>query len=471
MTDPVEAAVLGAILLNPAVWPQASLLEPSDFVLRAHHTIFRCMRDLQAEEHPIEILFVRNELARHGKLEEVGGEVYLSSLLEGALDRADISCHVKYLKELAGKRCIALGAEAICHHADKPGTSLSELRRRLAALEHDASQFEIGPRPIRLYEDIPDIMGLEVAPVKWLVEGLIPCKSLILWAGADGTAKTYLAQNMGVSVAIGCPFLGRKCAEWKVLYLDYENPDHEVQARLMKIAGDLVSHLRVWGTWLSQAPPPIGDPVLLRLAREEQPLIIFDPFRYAHSAEENDSTEMMQVMRHLRNYAAAGATVIILHHIAKAEGSSARGSTVIRGAVDIAYVQTLSDDGQITLRCVKNRFGEKPTIVIDAKFEDGQFDVVSRDPEAHRTQDAVITLLKVIKENPGLTQSEIIRRAKINKNRGGDLLGRHTGEYWRREAGRRNAWRYYPLTGIEESEPVPSTDGTGETTGTAVSTP
>ena len=77
-------------------------------------------------------------------------------------------------------------------------------------------------------------------------------------------------------------------------------------------------------------------------------------------------------MKHLRSYASAGATVVILHHPAKSEGSSGRGSSVIRGAVDVAYLQELSQEsGLITLRCLKNRFGDRPAITIKRNLRPG----------------------------------------------------------------------------------------------------
>jgi len=42
-------------------------------------------------------------------------------------------------------------------------------------------------------------------------------------------------------------------------------------------------------------------------------------------------------MKHLRRLAEVGATILILHHRSKTEGSKYRGSTDILAAVDVAY--------------------------------------------------------------------------------------------------------------------------------------
>ena len=40
VSDRAEKATLGAVLLDNAVWPQASVLRPCDFSLSANSTIF-----------------------------------------------------------------------------------------------------------------------------------------------------------------------------------------------------------------------------------------------------------------------------------------------------------------------------------------------------------------------------------------------------------------------------------------------
>src|SRR5437870_10438013 len=151
---------------------------------------------------------------------------------------------------------------------------------------------------IRRLQDVPNVQTLQIPPIDYLVPGLIPRNTITLWTGADGTAKTFLALKMAIAVASGGEFLGRRCQQAPVLYLDYENPSFAVRDRLdLMTAETVIPNLYIWGTWLEQQPPQIGSDLLLSIAKEERPLIIVDPFRYSHSAEENDSTAMMAVMQ------------------------------------------------------------------------------------------------------------------------------------------------------------------------------
>jgi len=254
-----------------------------------------------------------------------------------------------------------------------------------------------------------------------------------------------------------------------VLILDYENPDHAVRARLELLArGRPITGARFWGTWLQHQPPAIGSDLLLQIAKQIKPLMIFDPFRYAHLAEENDSTEMMSVMQHLRSYAAAGAAVLVLHHPAKTEGSTGRGSSAIRGAVDVAFLQEINDEtGLITLRSVKNRFGERFAVTIRPDFDEGTFEVTDS-PAFLQRQEELDGLKQIIAESPGISKNRIHEKSGGKRARILRLLQEHDGTLWESRTDG-SAIRYFPIsqdrfpeqgTTLGTREPV-SGNGTG----------
>ena len=49
---------------------------------------------------------------------------------------------------------------------------------------------------IRRFDQIPDVMTMEIPAIEYLVDGMISRKTITLWTGSDGTAKTFLAQKM-----------------------------------------------------------------------------------------------------------------------------------------------------------------------------------------------------------------------------------------------------------------------------------
>lgn len=319
-------------------------------------------------------------------------------------------------------------------------------------LEFDGHRTQQSADKIRQFDQIPDIMTMEIPPVEWLVEGMIARTTITLWAGADGVAKSFLAQKMATAVATGGTFLGRSCQPRPVLYLDYENPSFAVRERLDIMAGGPIANLKIWGTWLTQQPPQIGNELLFAIAKETKPLIIIDPFLYAHVADENSSTEMAGVMHCLRDYAAAGGAVVIIHHTAKAEGSTGRGSSAIKGASDVAFLQEMGDEsGFITLRFAKNRFGIKPVITIRPDFESGHF-VVINSPHFTKRSEEQQTLRRIIEEEPGQAQNAIHKKSGMNKSRCVELLRAGNGTLWE-ERKNGQSLRYFP-----RFQPVPEAE-------------
>jgi RecA-family ATPase len=302
---------------------------------------------------------------------------------------------------------------------------------------------------IHKFSDIPDVLTMEVPPLESIVPALgIARNTIVLWTGPDGDGKTFLAQSMAIATALGSEFLGMPCQKTPVLYLDHENPAFMVQERLRPmINGESIADLRIWGIWNDQQPPMSGNDLLISIAKETRPLIIVDPFRYFHTSEENDSTAMTAVMKYLRACAAYGAAVVLLHHPSKAEGSTGRGSSVIRGACDLAFIHTLDKDtGLITLKVDKNRHGESRTLTIRADFENAQFEATDS-PYITRRKDELAKIERVIQAQPGITQNGIVKETGIYRNRLPRLLDEGRGTLWHSLPGANRAKLYYPGAG------------------------
>ena len=106
-----ERAILGGVLLENAAWPKIEL-EPADFFLPAHQTVFLAMRDLLSAGSPVDLVILAEELSRREQLERIGGASYLSHLTDGIPRLQNIEHYVKILKEHSHRRrLIRAGAE------------------------------------------------------------------------------------------------------------------------------------------------------------------------------------------------------------------------------------------------------------------------------------------------------------------------------------------------------------------------
>jgi len=228
------------------------------------------------------------------------------------------------------------------------------------------------------------------------------------------------------------------------------------------MAGGPLPNLHVWGNWNEAPPPQITSELLLSIAKESRPLIVIDPFRFAHSAEENDATEMAGIMQRLRCCAVCGSTVIVLHHLAKAEHSTSRGSSAIRDHCDIAWVQELNAETDlISLKGSKNRFGDRLNVTIRPNFEDATFAVVDS-PEFVRRTDELEKIKTIICQNPGASQNKICDLAGLRKARVIRLLKDHNGRLWTAQSTPGKATLYFPKDAVPNFPEPPGTAGTGE---------
>jgi hypothetical protein len=330
----------------------------------------------------------------------------------------------------------------------------SEHQNILQMLEREARGAGDSPaaRKILDYADVPDLLSLAVEPVSWLVDRMIPRAAVTLVAGEPGSYKSWLALCLGKAVAAGAPFLERACPALPVLYLDRENPQAVVRERMDALGIRSAERLRVWGGWLADAPPAIGDARLVQIARRWKPLLIFDSLIRFHDGDENSATEMAPVMGEMRALAPAGATVVALHHRAKSEASRYRGSSDILGGVDVAFaVSRDRDAGLIKLQCFKSRFAAEFNVTLRPEL-DSRAGFVLADPLAASREAADVEILRrLIATQPGLSQSEIVRQAGLPRHRCIHLLRREEGN-WRSEQGPRGAIRYFPAASVDQEE-------------------
>ena len=305
---------------------------------------------------------------------------------------------------------------------------------------------EATARIIRTWDEIPDATMMAATKIEWVVEGIIPRASVTLIAGEPGSYKSWLALSLLGSIVCGKKYLERECAALPVLYLDRENPLPVVHERLAILGIESLCDSRIWGGWLPDNPPAIGDERLVQIARERCPLLIFDSLIRFHTADENSATEMAQVMQNLRMLANVGATVVALHHRPKSETSRYRGSSDIAGGVDTAFsVSRDRQTGIVELGCFKSRFIEEFSITLRPDLTGAGEFAVTEAPETATARNEAEQLVQAIRTNPGWTQSQLLGASGIPTGRARAMLARFDGELWRSQRGPHNAKLFFPL--------------------------
>ena len=124
----LEEAVIGACLIEKDAFGQVSdYLKPESFYDTKHQLIFRAISTLAAENNPVDILTVTEELRKMGKLEEAGGMLYVTELSGKVLSSAHIEYHAHVVAEKALARQLITFTSEIQKRAFDEGEDIKTL--------------------------------------------------------------------------------------------------------------------------------------------------------------------------------------------------------------------------------------------------------------------------------------------------------------------------------------------------------
>jgi replicative DNA helicase len=217
-----ERAVLGAILLEPALLPRAiELLVPEEFYKEAHRKIFAAMIRLFERGESPDVILVAEALRRDGLFEEIGGHTLLAMLQEEGTVATQFQAYAAVVREKALLREMIRVAHEIVEEGYEATDDVPALLDRAEQMLFRISQrrFQRTAFPVReilddaikhiemLYHRKEDITGLPTGfnELDKLTSGLQRSDFVII-AGRPSTGKTAFALNLAAHAAVG---LGR----------------------------------------------------------------------------------------------------------------------------------------------------------------------------------------------------------------------------------------------------------------------
>jgi replicative DNA helicase len=140
-----ERSVLGAILLRNDTFNQAAeFIDADDFYRDAHGRIFNAMVALNERSDAIDLITLKEALARAGELDAVGGPAYIARLVDGVPRAANVEYYAKIIKEKATLRALIANAQQIVQEAYEAEQDADEV------LDHAEKRiFEVADKRIR----------------------------------------------------------------------------------------------------------------------------------------------------------------------------------------------------------------------------------------------------------------------------------------------------------------------------------
>lgn len=109
-----EEAVLGSVLINQeSYYDVTQVLDAENFYIIRNRWIWEVFAYLMENRLPIDILTVSEELDNRGHLEEIGGKVYLLSLINQTPSSINAEAYAKIVEENAVRRRMLSAANEI----------------------------------------------------------------------------------------------------------------------------------------------------------------------------------------------------------------------------------------------------------------------------------------------------------------------------------------------------------------------
>lgn len=217
-----EQCLLGCVLVDGEVSLDIlSNLSDVDFYSPVHQTVFSAMKAVSDSKKPVDFVTVADELSRLGKMTEIGGISYLSTINNSVPSAANW----KYYHEIVKKHSVMRQLIHTCSEITDDAYSAEDMEKQLASAESKiyslntkSNAGQLSP----LYESVSKVLGMfeDIAKnpdkLKGVPSGFKKLDKmtngfhggeLIIIAGRPGMGKTSLAMNMVEHAA-----LNKKCS-------------------------------------------------------------------------------------------------------------------------------------------------------------------------------------------------------------------------------------------------------------------
>lgn len=232
-----EKAVLGAVLLDERILPQATtILEGDDFFLDSNKRIYRKMRMVAQSGRKIDPITLQDALRNSGELDLVGGPAYIAALIDGVPRFTNIDEYCRIVKGKSILRKIIKQTNYAMELAFEQDTEGEEI---LLQLQNWCSKTRAGvedksmvPHADVVREVWAEIQGAQANPsaamgirtgfprVDYSINGAEK-GDLITLAGASSLGKTTMALQWAMNAARGYQGQARKVVP---LYVTLEIP-------------------------------------------------------------------------------------------------------------------------------------------------------------------------------------------------------------------------------------------------------
>lgn len=399
-----EQATLGAALIKTgAAKYVVETLRQSDFHSGAHQQVFAAISHLLSQDAPVDVMSVPEVLRERGELEGIGGVAYIHTLVETVPTAAHVDHYARIVLEKAELRDAETFSSTIARavrDGEEPEAIYARMDRFITEKRARRSAGK-GPQTITSV----DLMALDIAPMRWAVEGLIP-EGLTLLVAAPKIGKSWFAYQLGISVACGgVAFSHTRVEQGEALLLMLEDTKRRAKSRI--------------GQLLADSAPSANLHIMTECPRmDEGGRQWLEEWLAAHPNCRSVVIDTLQMFRqrqtekgamYVEDYEAVGAikriadrwgvSIVVIHHVNKSKSedifNAVSGSNGVSGAADgTLIIERLRGEKGALLHVTGRDIEEKKLAL---RFEEHTAWEILGDAEEHarsREQDEVLDLLR-----------------------------------------------------------------------------
>lgn len=260
-----------------------------------------------------------------------------------------------------------LTGRTLVHMANEAGAKISlntpASPEEFERLVDDVQEADATDKPLRyVFEPVHTFSSATALP--WIIKGVLPKAGLAVVYGASGSGKSFAVLDMGMAIARGVEWRGRKVKQGRVAYIVAEGADGFRKRLAAYATRNQVDLSTVPMTVLNAAPNLMEkqdavDVVKGIKASGGADLIVVDTFaQTTPGANENAGEDVGKALGYCKRiHEATGAMVLLIHHSGKDAAKGARGWSGLRAAAD-AEIEVVREDTCRFLRLTKNKDGE-----------------------------------------------------------------------------------------------------------------
>ena len=213
-----EEAVLGSVLINPeSYYDVAQVLEADNFYIIRNRWIWEVFTYLHENRIPIDILTLSEELDNRNQLEEIGGQVYLMSLINQTPSSLNAQAYARIVEETSVRRRMLTAAnemaklayqedkdiESIINSVEQTVFNISERRTKRDLLPIQAVISEYYDKVSMLSARSDEIFGVPTGLIDLdRLLGGMQKSDLLIVAGRPASGKTGFLLTVAKNTAI-----------------------------------------------------------------------------------------------------------------------------------------------------------------------------------------------------------------------------------------------------------------------------